>query len=261
MSSVSDSYNKQGLDHPPSLPLTSHSDARDQLPPRKPTLDFQLVTGIDRGLGVLFLNGLITVCWGIALVAFQTGNVPIAWNLSQYGQRHRGITNVIVTGVATVSTSHLQFTIQNTVREYSALLVYQGFTLRRWAWIQEFARGSILPPFTWWRHPVAWPMWLLVYGLMAAHSASLVAILQPRKSRCGFTRTFCTKLSHCRITLGACYVQRSNTLRCQCGIVDTESEPDSGAGSGQSGGTDRIATWELLRCVPDTWAPMEPTYN
>jgi hypothetical protein len=126
--SVRDSYYEQELDH---LPLISHSDARYRLPPRKPTLDFRLVTGIDRGLGLLFLNGLIAVCWGIALVVFQTGIVPISWNLSQYGQRHRGITNVIVTGVATVSTSHLQFTVQNTVREYSALLVCQGFTLRR----------------------------------------------------------------------------------------------------------------------------------
>ena len=148
------------------------------------------MTGIDWGLLLLLLNGLITVCWGIALIVFQTGIVPIDWYLSQYGQLHRGITNVIVTGVATISTSHLQFTVQNTVREYSALLVRRGFTLRQWAWMQEFARGSIWPPFTLKRHPVAWPLWLLVYGLMAAHSASLVAILQPRKSRYEFTRTF-----------------------------------------------------------------------
>ena len=246
--------------------LTSHFDARYRLPPHNPTPTHEpeVVTGFDWDLGRLLLNGLITFCWGIALIIFQTGIVPISWNLSQYGQRHRGITNVIITGVATVSTSHLKFTVHNTLREISAHRLRQGFTLRRWAWIQEFARWTIRPPFTWWRHPrhpVAWPMWLLVYGLMASHSASLVAILQPRKSRCEFTRTFCTKLSPCRITLGACYVQRSNTLRCQCEIVDTESEPDSGVASGQSGGTDRIATWELLRCVPDTWAPMEPTYN
>src|SRR5260370_39508472 len=148
--SVRDSYYEQDPDHPPSLrvPLISDSDAT------APQTD----SGIDWGLRLLFLNGLITVCWGIALIAFQTGHVPISWNLSQYGQHHRGITNVVVTGVATVSTSHLQFTVRNTVREYSALLVCQGFTLRRWAWIQEFARGSIRPPFERRTHPVAWPM-------------------------------------------------------------------------------------------------------
>lgn len=144
----------------------------------------QTVSGIDWGLVLLFLNGLITFCWGVALIVFQTGHVPISWDLSQYGQRHRGITNVIVTGIATISTSHLQFTIQNTLSTYSALLLRQGITLRRWAWIQEFAHGSIFSPFKMRRHLVAWPVWLLVYGLMAAHSASLVAILQPRKLRC-----------------------------------------------------------------------------
>jgi len=229
-------------------------DNSDALPPRKLT---PTGPGIDKGLGLLFLNGLLTFCWGIALIVFQTGIVPIDWNLSQRGQRHPAITNVIVTGIATVSTSHLQFTVKNTVYEYSARLVHKGLTLRKWAWMQEFAQGSIWLSF----RPRWWPMWLLVCGLMAAHSASLVAILQPRKSRCEFTQTFCTKLSPCRITLEECYVQQSNALRCRCEIVDTESEPDSGAGSGQSGGTDRIAIWELLRCVPDTCAPMEPTYN
>ena len=163
------------------------------------------MTGFDWDLFLLLLNGLITVCWGIALIIFQTGIVPIYWTLSQYGQHHRGITNVIVTGVATISTSHLQFTVHNTVREYVSLLVHQGFTLRQLKWMQEFARGGIWPPFTLWRHPVGWPLWVIVYGLMAAHSASLVAILQPRESRCEFTERFLTELSPCtacRITLG-----------------------------------------------------------
>ena len=196
---MSDSYHEQELDrsHTPSLPLISHSD------------DSPPVTGIDWGLGLLLLNALITVFWGIVLIVFQTGIVPqVSWDLSY----HQGLVNVIVTGIATISTSHLHFTIQNMVREYLALLLHQGFTLRQWAWMQEFARGSIWPPFTLRRYPVAWPLWLLVYGLMAAHSASLVAILQPRKSL--FSRTFRSKLSPCRITLGACYVQRFSTLRC-----------------------------------------------
>ena len=202
--SMSDSYYVQETDHShtPSLPLISHSDAQNQLPPCKPSLDSPLVTGIDRGLRLLLLNGLITVFWGVALIVFQAGIVSVSGELPD---NHPGVMNVIVTGIATISTSHLRFTIQNTVREHLALLLHQGFTLHQWAWMQEFAQGSIRPPFTWWRHPVAWSLWLLVYGLMAAHSASLVAILQPRKSRCEFARTFRTKLSSCRITLGACY--------------------------------------------------------
>ena len=210
MFTESDSYYDQELwDSPgPSLPLISRSDSRNRLLPHKghrPSLDCPPVTGFDWDLFLLLINGLITVCWGIALIIFQTGHIPISWNLTYYGQLHRGITNVIVTGVATISTSHLKFTVQNTVREYVALLMHQGFTLRRLKWMQEFARGGIRPPFElWrdWRHTVGWPLWLLVYGLMAVHSASLVAILQPRKSRCEFTGRFRTELSPCRITLG-----------------------------------------------------------
>ena len=251
---------EQELDEhgPPSLQaLLPHSDSDARLS-RKSSLPTP-TSGIDMGLFFLFFNGVITLLWGIALIVFQSGHVPISWNLSQYGQRHPGITNVIVTGIATVSTSHLRLTIKNTVHEIlaSALLVRQRLTLRQWAWMQDIAQVSFwLSP-----RPCLWPMWLLVYGLVGVHSASLVAILQPRKSRCEFTQTFSTKLSPCRTTLGKCYVQRSNALRCRCEIIDTESEPDSGAGSGQSGGTDRIAIWELLQCVPDTCSPMEPTYN
>ena len=160
------------------------------------------MTGIDWGLLLLLLNGLITVFWGIALIVFQTGIVPVSGELPQ---NHPGLMSVIVTGIATISTSHLHYTIQNMIHEYSALLLHQGFTLHQWAWMQELARGKIWPPLTWRRHLVAWPPWLLVYGLMAAHSASLVAILQPRKSRYEFTRTSRTKLPPCRTTLGACY--------------------------------------------------------
>ena len=208
MSTGRDSYYDQELYHSLSqaLPLVFDSDSRNQLPPHKPSVDPPLVTGIDWDLFLLFINGFITVGWGITLIFFQTGDVPISWVLSQRGQLHRGITNVIVTGVATISTSHLQFTVHNTVREYVALLVHQGFTLRQLAWMQQFAQGGIWPPFTLWRHPLGWPLWLLVYGLMAAHSASIVAILQPRKSRCEFNRSFRTEFSTCRITLGACYV-------------------------------------------------------
>ena len=208
-----DSYYDQELYHSPSLPLISHSDSRNRLLPHKQPVT-RTASGFDWDLFILLINGLITVCWGIALIIFQTGVVPISWSLSQYGQLHRGITNVIVTGVATISTSHLQFTVHNTVREYVAMLVQQGFTLRQLKWMQEFARGGIWPPFKFWRHPVGWLLWAFVYGLMAAHSASLVAILQPRKPRSDFTGYFRTELSPCRITLGTCYVQRCNALRC-----------------------------------------------
>ena len=213
MSTGRDSYYNQEHYSSPSLPLISHSDSQNRLLPHKPAVDSP-VPGFDWNLFLLLINGLITFCWGITLIIFQTGRVPISWNLSQYGQLHPGITNVIVTGVATISTSHLQFTIKNTVREYVSLLVYQGFTLRQLKWMQEFARGG-LPLWALRRH-WGWWLWMLIYGLMAAHTASFVAILQPRKSRCEFTGRFRTEHSPCRITLGACYVQRYNALRCQC---------------------------------------------
>ena len=182
---VRGSYGEQEPDRSPSLPLFSDSDATAlQTVSDSDATAPQTVSGIDWSLRLLFLNGLLTFIWGIALIVFQTGHVPISWGLSQYGQRHQGITNVIVTLVATLSTSHLQYTVKNTFREYSARLLWRGFTLRRWGWIQAAAQASLWPPLKWRRHPVTWLMWLLVYGLMGAHSACLVAILQPRKSRC-----------------------------------------------------------------------------
>lgn len=174
--SYTDPYNEQ--DYLPTLPLIPGNDLSQR---RKPSLHGRLTAGFDLSLLLVLINGFIAVTWGIALAVFATGVVPIYWGLSQYGKKHDGITNVIVTGVATLSTAQLQYTVQIAVKEYAAMLLSEGFTLRKWKWMQGFADGGIWPPFHWRKHKWAWIVWLLTYGGMAGHSASLVAILQPRK--------------------------------------------------------------------------------
>ncbi|KAJ7055491.1 hypothetical protein C8F01DRAFT_452914 [Mycena amicta] len=172
-----DIYDEHDID---SVPLIERTSSSAQTPTRGSSLlNPRLKTGFDRPLLFLLVNGILAVLWGIALAIFASGVVPISWNLSQYGTQHDGITNVVITGVSTLATAQLQYTIQNAVREYAAAMLYEGFTLRRWKWMQGFAEGSIWPPFAWRRHPFPWIVWLVVYGSMAGHSASLVAILQP----------------------------------------------------------------------------------
>ncbi|KAF7374097.1 hypothetical protein MSAN_00290800 [Mycena sanguinolenta] len=137
------------------------------------------ISGIDLPTFMLFANGTICVCWGAALIVFATGVVPIYWGMSQYGQVHPSITNVIITGVATTSTLHLRYTVQNSARQHARAQLHHTVNLERWKWIEAFADISIWPPFSWWAHKGKWLGWLVLFTAMAAHSASLVAILQP----------------------------------------------------------------------------------
>ncbi|KAJ6520723.1 hypothetical protein B0H19DRAFT_1066542 [Mycena capillaripes] len=142
--------------------------------------------GLDLPLFMLFANGAISVCWAAALIVFSTGVVAIYWGMSQYGQQHQAITNVIMTGVATLSTAHLRYTVKNSARQYARIALHEGVVLERWKWMQAFAEGSIWPPFKWRTHKWRWFVWVLTFVALAAHSASLVAILQPEP----FIKTF-----------------------------------------------------------------------
>ncbi|KAJ7476704.1 hypothetical protein FB451DRAFT_1557478 [Mycena latifolia] len=139
-----------------------------------------MVSGFDRSLFLLLCNGGISVAWGAALAVFATGVVPITWNFSQYGQRHTGLTNVIVTGVATMATMHLKYTASRAAEVYTTMRLAEGLVLPTWGWLQAVAATSIWPPFPRGEHWLAWLGWLLLFGGMAGHSASIVAILQPQ---------------------------------------------------------------------------------
>ncbi|KAJ3787381.1 hypothetical protein GGU10DRAFT_416429 [Lentinula aff. detonsa] len=136
----------------------------------------------------LLIQGLISTFWAITLIIFSSGVVPIYWGLSQYGTQHTGVTNVIVTGVATLATSHLHYTVQHAAAEYVAMGFYNGITLERWSYMQGIAQGSIWPPFEFkwnqwkhtWKQNLAWLLWILTWSSMGLHSASISAILQPQ---------------------------------------------------------------------------------
>ncbi|KAJ7064035.1 hypothetical protein C8F01DRAFT_1081411 [Mycena amicta] len=170
-----------------SMPLIeSTSESSSAQPPTRSSSLLNRFRQFDFRLLFLLANGILAVLWGIALAIFTTGVITISWNLSQYGAQHEGITNVVITGVSTLATAHLRYMIQNAAREYAAVMLYEGFTLRKWKWMQGFAKGSIWPPFKfpWRKHQfpwIVWPwiVWLVVNGSMAGHSASLAAILQP----------------------------------------------------------------------------------
>ncbi|KAJ7888960.1 hypothetical protein B0H14DRAFT_3429933 [Mycena olivaceomarginata] len=69
--------------------------------------------GLDLPLFMLFVHGGIAVGWVAALSVLSTGVVPIYFRMSQFGLQHQAITNVIITGIATLSTTHLLLTIKS----------------------------------------------------------------------------------------------------------------------------------------------------
>jgi hypothetical protein len=136
-----------------------------------------VVSGFDLGLFFLLANGGLCVAWGAALAVFTTGVVTIKWGMSKYGQQHPGLTNVLVTGLATLSTTHLKYTVRHATQEYAAMRLSAGIPLPTWSWLQWVAGPEIWPPSRrWW----GWSGWILLFVGMAGHSASIVAILQPR---------------------------------------------------------------------------------
>ncbi|KAJ6528114.1 hypothetical protein B0H19DRAFT_1195247 [Mycena capillaripes] len=139
-----------------------------------------LSSGFDRSLFFLLVNGVVSVAWGITLAVFASGRVPISWIFSQYGQRHTGLTNVLVTGIATLATTHLKYTICRTTEEYARMRLAEGLPLSTWNWLQGVAAVDIWPPVQREEQVWAWIAWLLLFGSIGGHSASVVAILQPQ---------------------------------------------------------------------------------
>ncbi|KAJ7826478.1 hypothetical protein B0H14DRAFT_2817270, partial [Mycena olivaceomarginata] len=139
-----------------------------------------LSSGFDRSLFFLLVNGVVSVAWGITLAVFASGRVPISWIVSQYGQRHTGLTNVIVTGIATLATTHLKHTICRATEEYARMRLAEGLSLSTWNWLQGVAAVDIWPPVQREEQMWAWIAWLLLFGSIGGHSASVVAILQPQ---------------------------------------------------------------------------------
>ncbi|KAJ7621704.1 hypothetical protein DFH06DRAFT_1143447 [Mycena polygramma] len=140
----------------------------------------RLSSGFDRSLFLLLVNGMVSVAWGATLAVFGNGHIPISTIVSQYGQRHTGLTNVIVTGIATLATVHLKYTIRRATEEYTTMRLADGLSLRTWGWLQGVAAVNIWPPFGRKERMWAWTAWFLLFGSMAGHSASVVAVLQPQ---------------------------------------------------------------------------------
>ncbi|KAJ7466419.1 hypothetical protein FB451DRAFT_1369659 [Mycena latifolia] len=165
------------------MPLRRHraqsvrdSDITEAADPLHP----HFASGFDGSLFLLLVHGGVSVAWGAALAVFATGVVPIAWGISEYGQRHAGLTNVIVTGLATLATAYLKYTARRATEEYAAMRLYDGLPLRTWGWMHGLATTGIWPPLRWRQHKWKWVGWLLLFGGLAGHTASIVAILQPQ---------------------------------------------------------------------------------
>lgn len=149
--------------------------------------NYTITTGWNLSLIGLLINGLISFCWGVALAIFASGVVPVTWAVSQYGKSHQEITNVIITLVATASTTHIKYTTQAVLLHYSQYVLVDGFTVGQLAWMQGIKEWSLFTDFKSgsrkmseaWNKRVAW---LVIYAGMAVHSASVVSILQPSTS-------------------------------------------------------------------------------
>ncbi|KAE9388603.1 hypothetical protein BT96DRAFT_429651 [Gymnopus androsaceus JB14] len=83
----------------------------------------------------LLINGVISVLWGIALIIFSFGVVPIAWTISQAATKpdgqYSGLTNVVINALTTLAsiTSHNVHCAANTQRIYlSSTAQWNHFT-------------------------------------------------------------------------------------------------------------------------------------
>ncbi|KAF7342655.1 hypothetical protein MSAN_02022500 [Mycena sanguinolenta] len=129
-----------------------------------------LSSGFNRSLLLLLLHGSISVGWGTTLAVFAAGHVPIAWRVSQYGQRHTGLTNVLVAAVGTLATMHLKYTVRLATEEYARMRLADSLPLTTWEWLQGVASMSVFPPFQGGERKLTWGAWLLLFGAMAGHS-------------------------------------------------------------------------------------------
>ena len=138
-----------------------------------------ITTGINWSLIHLLIHGLISLLWGIALAIFSSGIVPVTWAVSQYGKTHLVVTNVLITLVATATTTHIKYISQGVLQLYSQYVLVNGFTVKQLAWMQGIKEWSLFTTFGSRKKRAAW---LVIYAGMAVHSASVVSILQPSMS-------------------------------------------------------------------------------
>ncbi|KAF8148977.1 hypothetical protein K438DRAFT_2086950 [Mycena galopus ATCC 62051] len=135
----------------------------------------ELTAKINKRL--LFL-GIVSLLWGLGLMVLALGFVPIAWSISQVGQKNLAMVNVIINGVSTLSTAQLVLTIAEAAKHYTQIGLHDGMHLRKWHRMQKFAATSFFPPGTW--HAVLiWLPWVLAFSLLVANGMSVTAILQP----------------------------------------------------------------------------------
>jgi len=117
-----------------------------------------VTTGWSASSLYLLANGIISLLWGIALVIFSLGIVPVDWVISQYGKNHSEIINTLITLIAAASTTHVKYTFQGILDHYSYYMLMDGFTLRQLAWMQGIKEWSLftVTAFGSQRKRVAW---------------------------------------------------------------------------------------------------------
>ena len=142
-------------------------------------IDDTITTGWSASSLHLLANGIISLLWGIALVIFALGVVPVDWDISQYGENHPEIIDALITLIATASTTHVKYTFQGILDHYSHYVLVDGFTLRQLTWMQGIKEWSLFTAFECQKKRVAW---LVLYTGMALHSASVVSVLEPSMS-------------------------------------------------------------------------------
>jgi len=144
-------------------------------------IDDTITTGWDKSSLFLLANGVVSLFWGITLVIFSSGIVPVDWVISQYGKDHPDIINALVTLIATASTTHLKYTCQGILDHYSYYVLADGFTLNQLTWMQGIAEWSFFT-VTAFESQRKRMIWLVIYSGMAFHSASIVSVFQPSMS-------------------------------------------------------------------------------
>ena len=147
-------------------------------------IDDTITTGWSASSLYLLANGIVSLLWGITLVIFSLGIVPVDWVISQYGRHHPEIINALVTLIATASTTHVKYTFQGILDHYSYYVLVDGFTLKQLTWMQGIKEWSSFTAFESQKKRIAW---LVLYTGMAFHSASVVSILQPSMSYTSLT--------------------------------------------------------------------------
>lgn len=139
---------------------------------------------------LLLFNGILSTCWGIALLVFAwPGGIlpaPDGW----VGQ-HPAITNTIVALVATLSTIHITYIMQRMVEEYSLYRMVRGFTMPQLRWMYGVQTRSFFTNFSVGSNHRRFCgdfgtkklLWIVMYAGFAIHTSSIVSIFQIGKHR------------------------------------------------------------------------------